>query len=128
MGETMCKYKNAFQVPRFLEMYSFTAIRKGEEGISWQEIFILYKMCGENDMLNEPMNGAKKRASLQKQLQAFKKCAKGIINNGMEETDQNMFTPSVKKKGQAAKFRDHHESGDDKGQHQHNPRSLNRGC
>ena len=66
-------------------------MKEGEESISWQEIFILYKICGGNDMLNKPISGAKKSASLQKQLQAFKKCAKGVINNGMEEIDQNIF-------------------------------------
>ena len=54
-------------------------------------------MCGGDDMLNKPMNGAKKRASLLKQIQAFKKCAEGIVDNGMEETDQSLFKPNKKK-------------------------------
>ena len=49
-------------------------------------------------MLNKPCNGAKKRASIHKQLEAFKKCARSIINNGMMETDQAIFKPNENKK------------------------------
>ena len=45
-------------------------------------------------MLNKPCNGAKKRASVLKQLEAFKKCARSIINNGMNEEDQTIFKPN----------------------------------
>ena len=43
------------------------------------------------------MSGAKKRASLEKQFQAFNKCAKEIINNGLEEADKVMFKPGAAK-------------------------------
>ena len=45
-------------------------------------------------MLNKPCNGVKKRASIHKQLEAFKKCAKNIISNGMEATDKTIFKPN----------------------------------
>ena len=73
MGETMTKYKNAYNVHKFLEKCPFNPTTNGEDGISWQEIFIVYKLCGGKDMLNKPCNGAKKRASIHKQLEAFKK-------------------------------------------------------
>ena len=56
-------------------------------------------------MLEKPMSGAITRASLEKQFQAFRKCAKGIISNGLEEPDRIMFkpgdtkTPRMKKLG-----------------------------
>ena len=49
-------------------------------------------------MLNKFCNGAKKRASILKELEAFKKCAKSIINNGMTDVDQAMFKPTELKK------------------------------
>ena len=49
-------------------------------------------------MLNKPCTGAKKRASIHKQLEAFKKCAKSIINNGMIDLDQAIFKPNELKK------------------------------
>ena len=94
MGETMCKYKNAYNVHKFLEECRVSPIKEGEDGISWQEISSVYKLCGGRDMLNKPCNGAKKRASIHKQIEAFKKCAKSIINNGMRDTDQNLFKPN----------------------------------
>ena len=48
-------------------------------------------------MVEKPMSGTKKRASLEKQFQAFKSCAQGIINNGLEETDKEMFKPGASK-------------------------------
>ena len=48
-------------------------------------------------MLEKPMSGAKNRASLEKQFQAFNKCVKGIINNGLEEADKVMFKPGAAK-------------------------------
>ena len=87
MGETMCKYKNAFQVQRFLEKCPFTAMKEGEAGISWQEIFILYKLCGGNDMLNKRISGAKKGPRCKNNFKLSINCAEGVINNGMEEID-----------------------------------------
>ena len=55
-------------------------------------------------MLNRPCNGAKKRASIHKQLEAFKKCAKSITNNGMRETDQCIFKPNESKKARLEMF------------------------
>lgn len=104
MGETMCKYKNAYNVHQFLEKCPFNPTTEGEDGISWQEIFIVYKLCGGKGMLNKPCNGAKKRASIHKQLEAFKKCAKNIINNGMIEADQDVFKPNENKKARLETF------------------------
>ena len=98
MGETMSKYNNAYNVHKFIEKCPFNPNKDGEDGISWQEMLIIYKLCGGKDMLNKPCNGAKKRASVLKQLEAFKKCAKSIINNGMTEVDQAMFKPNELKK------------------------------
>lgn len=55
-------------------------------------------------MLNKPCNGTKKRASIHKQLEAFKKCANNIINNGMRDTDQNLFKPNENKKARLERF------------------------
>ena len=60
MGETMSKYRNAFNVHTFLEKCPFIPTEEGENGISWQEMFIIYKLCGGKDMLNKPCNGATK--------------------------------------------------------------------
>ena len=48
----------------------------------------------DKDFLFNGSNGAKKRASLHKKLEAFRKCAKSIINNGMDATDQSLFKPN----------------------------------
>ena len=94
MGEIMSKYKNAYNVHKFLGKCPFNPTKNGEEGISWQEVFSVYKLCGGKDMLNKPCNGAKNRASILKQLEAFKKCAKRIIKNGMVDVDQAIFKPN----------------------------------
>ena len=51
-------------------------------------------------MLNKQR--AKKRASVLKQLEAFQKCAKTIINNGMNEEDQALFKHNDIKKARLA--------------------------
>ena len=79
MGETTCKYKNAGNVHKFLEACPFNKIEEAEEGISWHELFVLYKMCRGKDMLEKPMSGAQERASLEKQLNAFKKYSKASL-------------------------------------------------
>ena len=86
----------------FLEKYPFIPTEEGENGISWQEMFIIYKLCGGKDMLNKPCNGAKKRASALKEREAFNKCARSIINNGMKDEDQALFKPNDIKKARLA--------------------------
>ena len=49
-------------------------------------------------MLEKTMSGAPKRASLEKQLEAFKECAKEIVNNALEEKDNAKFKPGTLKK------------------------------
>ena len=98
----MSKHKNALNVHKFLEKCPFIPTEEGENGISWQEMFIIYKLCGGKDMLNKPCNGAKKRASVLKQPEAFKKCARSIINNGMKDEDQALFKHNDIKKARLA--------------------------
>ena len=98
MGETIHKHKNAHMVHKFLEMIPIENLKEGEEGISWHEIFVLYKMCGGNDMICKPMSGAQKRASLEKQFNAFKKCARHIINHAISEDGKQVLKPGNMKK------------------------------
>ena len=60
MGVTTCEYADACKVHTFVEVCPLSKMKEGEEGISWHELFVLYKMCGGKDMLHKPMSGAQK--------------------------------------------------------------------
>ena len=60
MGETMCKYKNACKLHTFLEVCPLSKMKEGEEGISWHELFVLYKMWKKRHAQHTDVRSSKK--------------------------------------------------------------------
>ncbi len=92
------KYPRATQVQKFLQNISFQKVRPEEEGTTWLELYILYKMQGGECVISDPGNKAASRPSMRLQLKTFKAIVKNISTNLMNPQDAETFRPSLSPK------------------------------
>ena len=90
-------YRRVNHVYNYLRAISVSPLIEGSQGISWIEIYILYRMAGFPPPLDQPLNPAAPRRTLKQQLNAFKLCARRIIMRlASRETSAVFQTPVCK--------------------------------
>ena len=69
---TASKYTNkAEHVQNFLAATKFKVTANDEQGISWIELYTLYKLAGGPCMIDDPINKAAPKIMMRHQLKAF---------------------------------------------------------
>ena len=86
------KYKNAIHVQKFLADARL-AEPENIRGISWLEIYILYRIRGFPKPLADPGRKAHNRATADKQIRAFKTLFRGVASRTMFDLDAHLFKP-----------------------------------
>ena len=61
-------------------------------GITWLELYALYRMAGWPEPLAEPRQQAAPKATLRQQLQAFRQATRQLVHNTMSADMQGLFT------------------------------------
>ena len=64
------------------------------EASTWLELYILYRIKGNPKPIEDSPNKARARATVQKQLNCFKRTVRGIVDRGIYNTTQfDIFSP-----------------------------------
>ena len=87
----------AADIQEFLSKIVFTPTDKEDEGTTWLEMFVIYKLCGYGCPIQNS-KGAEKRVSMRQQIDVFKKCVRDIIRLTCDAQDTDDFKPSKHKK------------------------------
>ncbi len=101
---TPCKPKSVQahwceSLDEFLQRNAWRSLEEGEFGISWVELFVLYKKLGYPNPIKEGSGKAKVRASLAKQLHAFKVGVRRFAKEWVEDERQKSLFSAGKAKG-----------------------------
>ena len=87
--------QSAKHVQQFLGSLTFTSSEDPQEqGLTWLEFYIIYKLAGFRCVLEDPSNKAFKKPSMGAQLQEFQRTVKAVAKNSMEEEDRQLFGSS----------------------------------
>eukprot|EP00973_Karenia_brevis_P002446 329943-Karenia_brevis.AAC.1 len=70
--EVVGAHAQAVHIQHFLHRIEFTRCRGSEEGTTWLELYIAYKLAGYACPLAYPHNKARARRTMRMQLKAFK--------------------------------------------------------
>ena len=97
-ADTMKKHHRAKEVQGFLASTSYRKVEAGEQGISWLELYTLYKLTGEKCMVGDEVDKTQPKPALRNQLRAFKNTVRTIARLTMEHSDAEMFRASTNKK------------------------------
>eukprot|EP00973_Karenia_brevis_P046641 6470441-Karenia_brevis.AAC.1 len=85
------------EVQRFLTRLSFAKPRGGEFGITWLELYTLYKAMGHPCPVNNPEARAKARPSMGAQVHAFKIAARRIVQRTVKDDHKQLFACGKKR-------------------------------
>ena len=72
----------------------YVAVPGEQEGLTWIELFILYKMAGYRDAVREPERAAQKRATMGAQLREFRFVLRTVARLTLSVTDLANFKGS----------------------------------
>ena len=95
---TTAKFWNAPQIQDFLKQCRFTACKDGEDGISWLELYVLFRLCGGEDGIKQPERRSATHASMRAQVKTFKNGVKEVVKMTVDSEEQNHFKPNAEKK------------------------------
>jgi hypothetical protein len=87
--------KEATEVQQFLSNLKVCSISPECRGITWYELYILYRSRGYNKPLKDPDNKACANATADKQIRAFKNNIRNVISRTLQDnSDAHLFNPS----------------------------------
>ena len=89
---------SALGVQNFLRRLEFKPCHGEEQGTSWLELYILYKMAGGSCVVSNPASKAQARPSMRVQLKEFKRICRFIAKHTMAEEDAKLLKPNLSKK------------------------------
>ena len=93
------KHKSrAKQVQEFLQNTKLKPVRGEQQGVSWLELYTLYKLAGGRCMLEDPTNKAAPRPSMRQQLKAFIATCRDVARLTMGPKDAELFQANRTKK------------------------------
>ncbi len=85
-------------IENFLANIQISPCDQHTRGITWLELYILYRSRGYPKPIADPINIASAKASPAKQIQAFKKYTRGVIARSLGQSpDAALFRPRVPK-------------------------------
>ena len=90
------------EVQRFLTKLSYAQPKEGEFGITWLELYTLYKAMGHDCLVSDPEAKAKARPSMGAQIRAFQFIGRRLVRSTIKEDRKQLFTCG-RKKGYALK-------------------------
>jgi ribonuclease HI len=88
-------HTKAEEIQKFIKGMTFQKCIAGEQGISWIELYILYKLQGGRCPVEELPNKAEKRPALRTQLKQFRATCRIIARHTMSQEDAINFKPST---------------------------------
>ena len=88
------KHPAAPQMQDFLSRVSFQGCEGKEEGTTWLELYVLYKLAGGLCPVRDPEGKASARPAMRVQLKMFQNICRYIIKNTMTEEDAGLFKQS----------------------------------
>ncbi len=80
----------AKQVQEFLQNTKIKQVAEGQQGISWLELYTLYKLVGGECMVEDPSNKAAPKPSMRMQLKAFTSTCRNVARLTMEQQDADL--------------------------------------
>ncbi len=93
------KHKSrANQVQEFLQNTKLKPVRGEQQGVSWLELYTLYKLAGGQCMLEDPTNKAAPRPSMRQQLKAFIATCRDVARLTMGPKDAELLQANRTKK------------------------------
>ncbi len=92
------KRASAAQIQKFLQVCTFRPCGEGEEGNTWLELYVIYKLWGGKEGIEEPARKAMKKASMREQIHHFKTTVKEIARKTMRHEDREHMKPNAEKK------------------------------
>ncbi len=84
-------------IAKFLRRLEFQEADKDDFGVTWIELFVLYKAMGNDDPIPQNGRGAKVLPSLEKQLKVFKAKVRKIGREGIKGVCGNYLKAGAKK-------------------------------
>ena len=92
------KQVEMIDVDAFLANLRVTPSIDGLRGISWIELYILYRVRGGRKLIPNPSNPALPRGSADKQIRAFKRALRAVVERTLSsEGDSQLFKPGPAK-------------------------------
>ena len=89
------KHSASKHIEHFLANLQVVPCNGSIRGITWLELYILYRCRGYHKPIANPGHAAKLRATPAKQIRAFKKHVRGIVCRSLQDsTDACLFRPS----------------------------------
>ncbi len=100
----MSKQQKAKKVQDFLQNTKIKKVDEGQQGISWLELYTLYKLAGGECMVDDPISKAAPKPSMRRQLKAFISTCRNVARLTMEQLDADLFRYNKSKKPRLAKI------------------------
>ena len=97
-SSTVTRFWNAAHIQKFLKQTRFKPCEPGHDGITWFEMYILYRLWGGPDGIKDTARTSKAPACMRSQVRNFKMCLKEVAALTMETKDKDYFKPSSNKK------------------------------
>ena len=94
----------AKEVQTFFENTKIRKLGKGQQGVTWLELYTLYKMSGGNCMREDPENEALAKPAMRVQLKTFKAICRRIARLTMDEDDAKLFRANKERKPRLKKL------------------------
>ena len=93
-------HPNIIYAQRFLQSLQVQASTQSIAGITWIQLYILYRLAGFPKPLANPACPALVKSSLLKQLEQFKANIRCVVSKVMHEEDAKLFRPEQKHRKQ----------------------------
>ena len=92
------KNPQAEHVEKFMANLNITPAGISERGITWLELYVLYRCRGYPKPIEDPIHAGKTKATPDKQIKAFKKYIGAVVARSLfEAKDAKLFSPGYSK-------------------------------
>jgi hypothetical protein len=87
------KEQAAINIEQFLADSRFSKEGQTCRGVTWLELYTIYRIKGYPKPIADPASPAAQRTTLLKQIACFKKVLRGVVQRSLAAEDQDMFKP-----------------------------------
>ncbi len=102
--ELVKRKRKAKQVQEFLQNTKISKVEEGQQGISWLELYTLYKLAGGQCMVEDPESPAATKPSMRIQLKEFISTCRNVARLTMGQHDSDLFKHNRSKKPRLTKL------------------------